>query len=63
MITKVAGFELGVHGPEGDVLDELPPHERAAATADAATSLATRVPTLRMKCSLSQTGLAVRALD
>jgi len=63
MITKVAGFELGVHGPEGDVLDELPPHDRAAATADAAMNLDPRFPTLRMRRSLSQTGLAVRALD
>jgi len=53
MITKVVGLELGVHGPEGDVLDELPPHERAVATADAVTIPATRFLTRCMRRALS----------
>jgi len=53
MITKVVGLVLGVHEPEGVVVDELlPPHERTAATADAPTRPPQTILILRMRCFL-----------
>ena len=49
-MTRVAGFELGVHVPLGPVLgDELPPHERATAIPTAMATVLTSLPLVRIR--------------
>ena len=48
-MTRVAGFELGVHVPLGPVLgDELPPHEKTTAIPPAIATMLTSLPILRI---------------
>src|SRR3954464_5057894 len=53
MMTSVFVFVLGVHDPDGDVLDELPPHDMATAATVMAAAAATSEFTMRMRLVLS----------
>ena len=48
-MTRVAGFELGVHVPLDPVLgDVLPPHEKTMAIPPATATMLTSLPILRI---------------